>query len=276
MTEDEIKALINLLEDDDPEISNHVHSKLIDLGEEAVPFLESQWEETLNLDYQAKIEELIHQIQFQKIQVELSKWKEAGAQDLLEALWLISTYQYPDVSLESIRQQIDQIYFSIWSQFKDDLQPMDQVKLLNHNLFKKERFGANTKNFHSPANSMINRVLESRKGNPLSLGAIYLLIAQRMELPIYGVNLPNLFVLTYKVDQFQFYINAFNKGIIFTKEEIDQYLKQLDLKPQESYYQPCSNTEMIQRLLRNLMVAFKKTGETEKLAEMELLLRLLD
>ncbi len=272
MKKKEIEALVSLLEDDDPEVFKHVESKLYDLGEEVVPYLEEKWENTLDLDFQSRIEDVIHMILFKKLQDGLKLWKEKNSDDLLELLWLISTYQYPDLALEEIKTTIEQLYYNVWSQFKDDLAPMDQVKILNHVLFSQEKFSANTKNFHNPANSMINRVLESKKGNPLTLGSIYLLVAQRLDLPIYGVNLPNLFVLTYKVKDYQFYINAFNKGIIFTKEEINQYLDQLNITPSDIFYEPCDNLDIAKRMLRNLMVAFKKAGEKEKVVEIDLLL----
>ncbi len=274
MKKKEIEALVSLLEDDDPEVFKHVENKLYDLGEEVVPYLEEKWENTLNLDFQSRIEDVIHMILFKKLQDGLKLWKEKNSDDLLELLWLISTYQYPDLALEEIKTTIEQLYYNVWSQFKDDLAPMDQVKILNHVLFSQEKFSANTKNFHNPANSMINRVLESKKGNPLTLGSIYLLVAQRLDLPIYGVNLPNLFVLTYKVKDYQFYINAFNKGIIFTKEEINQYLDQLNITPSDIFYEPCDNLDIAKRMLRNLMVAFKKAGEKEKVVEIDLLLNI--
>ncbi len=99
-----------------------------------------------------------------------------------------------------------------------------------------------------------------------------MLVAQKLKMPINGVNLPNLFVLTYKQKDFQFYINAFNKGIIFTKDEIDQYLQQLNIDPQKMFFEPCDNLDIGRRIFRNLLVAFKKAGETEKVAEIELLL----
>ncbi len=274
MKKKEIQALVSLLEDDDPEVYKHVESKLFDLGEEVVPYLEEKWENTLNMNFQSKIEDVIHLILFRKLQDALENWRDKNSEDLLELVWLVATYQYPDLSLEEVKKEIDQLYYGVWSQFKDDLAPMDQVKILNHVLFTQEKFRANTKNFHNPANSMVNRVLETRRGNPLTLSCIYLLISQRLEIPVFGVNLPNLFVLTYKEKDYQFYINAFNKGIIFTKEEIDQYLDQLNITPSDIFYEPCDNLDIAKRMFRNLMVAFKKTGEKEKEMEIELLLNI--
>jgi regulator of sirC expression with transglutaminase-like and TPR domain len=124
---------------------------------------------------------------------------------------------------------------------KPDLHPYDQVKIVNIVIFQKLKFSANTKNFHSPSNSMINVVLDSKKGNPITLCAIYMLVAQKLKLPMYGVNLPNLFILTYKTEESQFYINAFNKGLIFSKADIDNYL----------------------------VVAYEKLGDTHKVREVK-------
>jgi regulator of sirC expression with transglutaminase-like and TPR domain len=119
---------------------------------------------------------------------------------------------------------------------------------------------------------MINVVLESRKGNPISLCCIYMLVAQKMRLPVYGVNLPNLFILTYKEGRQQFYINVFNKGLVFTRKEIDQYLKNMQLDQNDIFYEPCSHVDIIRRMLRNMMLAFEKAGELEKQDEIRDLL----
>jgi regulator of sirC expression with transglutaminase-like and TPR domain len=105
---------------------------------------------------------------------------------------------------------------------------------------------------------------------------IYLWIAQKLGLPVYGVNLPNLFVLTFKQEQTQFYINVFNKGLIFNKVDIDNYLAQLNLKPLDIYYQPCSNLEIIRRVLRNLIMAYEKSGHDDYRTELTDIIDSLD
>jgi regulator of sirC expression with transglutaminase-like and TPR domain len=122
---------------------------------------------------------------------------------------------------------------------------------------------------------MINIVLETRKGNPISLCCLYMLVAQRMKLPIYGVNLPNLFILTYKQGRHQFYINVFNKGLVFSKQDIDNYLQNLNLKQNDIFYQPCSHLDIVRRVMRNMIVAFEKTGEDDREQEIRLLLEVL-
>lgn len=273
MNQNEIKALISLLDDEDYDVASHVEQKIISLGEGVIPYLEEEWESNLNPDVQKKIEDLIHNLQFETLLARLRKWKQKGATDLLEGMWLINTYQYPDVDLDNIIKAIEQVYYEAWINMRPDMHPFDQIKSLNHVLFKIYRFSANTKNFHSPANSMLNLVLESKKGNPLTLCVIYMIIARKLQLPVHGVNLPNLFILTYKQEDLQFYINVYNRGLILSKGDIDNYILQLNLNPIDLFYEPCSNLDIVQRAFRNLMMSFEKMDEPGKAAEVT---RLLD
>jgi len=272
MSESELKALVSLLDDEDRQIATHVHEKILSLGTEAIPFLEKEWESNLNPTVQGRIEELIHTLQYDLVKERLKKWYSGDEKDLLTGMWIIATYQYPDIELEKLKQDLEQIYYDAWLEFRPDLYAFDQVKMINSVIFNKLKFGANTKNFHSPGNSMINIVLETRKGNPITLCVIYLLIAQKLKLPMHGVNLPNLFILTYKDDNHQFYINAFNRGLIFSRQDIENYIHELHMVPQPSFFEPCNNLEIIRRALRNLIMSFEKMGEHAKAEEVKLLL----
>lgn len=277
INEKELIALVTLLEDDDPEIEHHVEEKLRSFGTKVIPFLEKEWmNNSLIPLVRSKIEDIVHDLQYELLKEKLVEWKAGGAEDLLEGMMLVANYQYPDLNMDFLKRKIEQMYFDLWTEFNGEMSPIEQVKVMNDIMFNKLKFRANSKNFHSPSNGMINVVLESKRGNPLSLCVVYYLLAQRLKLPIYGVNLPNLFILTYKTDDTQFYINVFNQGIIFTKEDIDNYIDQLKLSRQEIYYQPCSNVEIVARALRNLVASFEKLGEYKKADDVKILLQSVD
>jgi regulator of sirC expression with transglutaminase-like and TPR domain len=272
LTENEMKALISLLGDSDPEVVSHVEDRIFSLGGSVIPMLEKEWEENFDPYSQKRIEDIIHNLQFSRLREKLTDWKESGAEDLLEGLWLLATYQYPDLDFNKIKEQIQQIYYEAWLEFKPDVQPKEQIKILNTVIFNKLKFGPDEKHLSSIGNCLINTVLDSRKGNSFSLSCIYLLVAQKMRLPVFGVDLPQHFVLTYKDGSGQFYINVFHKGILFTRNEIDLYLNRLNLNPVEKYFEPCSHLDIIRGLMRNMMLSFENTGETERQQEIRELL----
>jgi regulator of sirC expression with transglutaminase-like and TPR domain len=271
----ELKALVSLLEDDDHEVIEHVEGRIKSLGTHIIPYLEFEWENSFNSTVQKRIEELVHTLQFQLLKEKLSVWKEGGGEDLLEGLWLINTYQYPDLEYADLKKELEQIYYEAWMEFRTDIHPVDQIKILNAVIFNKLKFGANTKNFHSPGNSMMSVVLQTKKGNPIALCAVYFLVAQKLKLPVFGVNLPNLFVLTYKQGEDQFYINAFNRGLIFSRKEVDDYIANLKLSPKDQYYEPCTTIDMAARVLRNLAMSHEKLGNMEKVNEVREMLDIL-
>lgn len=273
MNNNELKALISLLDDEDQEVVSHVEQRIRQMGGQMIPLLESEWEGSFNPNLQKRIEEIIHDLQYESVLDRMRDWKNGGGMDLLEGLWIVATYQYPDLSLDKLREDVEQLFYDVWVDFKTDMHPDEQIKSMNMAFFSKLKFAPNTKHFHSPANSMINQVLESRRGNPITLCVLYMLIAKRLNLPVYGVNLPNLFVLTYKNSSgVQFYINVFNRGLVFTTKDIDQYIDQLNIKRLDTFYQPCTNVDIVRRVLRNLTLAFEKTGDSERVREVEQIL----
>ena len=276
INENELKALVSLLDDTDKEVKEHVRDRIISLGNKIIPFLEQSWENSFNPDVQKEIEDLVHELQFSLLKERLGQWKLSEDQDLLTGLWIINTYQYPDLDFDQLNATMHQIYFEVWTTFKNDSPPYEKIRTINSVLFKDLKFAANTKNFHSPANSMLSSVLDSKRGNPISLCAVYLLVAKKLGLPIYGVNLPNLFVLTYKSDNLTFYINAFNKGLIFSRQDIHNYLEHLKIEPKEEFFEPCQNLVIIKRTLRNLIFAFEKIGDLDKKQEVEQLVDILE
>lgn len=283
LNESEIKALISLLDDSDKDIYTHIEERLISLGKEVIPILEDAWSGAFDAVMQRRIEHIVHKIQFDTLVEDLKLWIHTGDHDLLAGAILIARYQYPDLDIEKIYEQIANIKKDIWLEINENLTALEIVNVLNHIFFTKYGFSGNTQNYHAPQNSFINVVLESKKGNPLALSIIYEVIAQALSLPIYGVNLPEHFILAFMDEsdlenpdaaKVLFYINAFSKGTVFGKADIDQFVKRLNLEPESSHYLPCTNRDMIQRMLRNLSNSYSKLGDTDKVDELNTMIHL--
>ncbi|WP_199135984.1 transglutaminase-like domain-containing protein [Pedobacter sp. ASV12] len=278
----EISALVKLLDDPDEEVYQHVQQRLLEYGNEVITYLESAWEQSLNTVLQERIENLVHAIQFNSVKEDLNLWYQSGAFDLLQGAIVINRYQYPDLDEQGIINQIEEIKRDIWVGLQYEMSSIEKIKLINHVFYNQYGFSGNTKNHHDPQNSYLSQVLESKKGNQISLAIIYATLAQKLDIPVYGVNLPQHFILGY-IDESNadkeygvlFYINAFNKGAIFGKHDVDQFLRQLNLEPQPGFYSPCSNTEIIRRIIRNLISAYENLGATEKVEELKELQEIL-
>lgn len=281
-----IEALIKLIDDPDEQIFMQVKNQLLDIGSDAVPILENSWEQ---LDYgqlfHSRVENIIHQIQFDSTKTLIKHWIKTPEKDLLTGICYIAKYQFPDLELSEIVAQIDAIERTIWLELNNKLTAYEKVKTLNKVLFEIYGFSGNTKNYTSPYNSYMNSVLETRKGNPLSISVLYSILAQRLSIPIYGVNLPNHFVLAYMDENntlqsigekrdnsgIFFYINAFSNGSLFSREDIDVFLEKLKMPQKKEFYEPCSNSAILIRMLNNLIYSYSELKKPEKVEELTLL-----
>ncbi len=279
VNEKEIKALIYLLDDPDTDIFREIEHKLITCGPEVIPLLESSWESSFDPLSQSRIENIVHKIQFDQVKNDLQLWKLNNAEDLLEGLLIINRYQYPNLNDEQVYVQLAELRRNAWYHLMYDMSPVEKVKLLNNIIFREFGLSGNTTNYHDPQNSFIHKVLESKKGNPISLACIYALVAQKLDIPIFGVNLPKHFVLAYadgdNQDKVLFYINVFNRGQIMREEDIFAFLRQLNLPLSDEYTLPCDNLAIIRRVLRNLIAAYDHVDNAEKKLEVELMLQLI-
>ena len=285
-SDNEISALIKLLEDPDSAVFESVSDNLMSHGPSIIPKLEEAWEYSLNEFLQQRIEDLIQNIQQSSTFNKLAKWNNKGALDLLEGAYLIEKYQYPDLSFSSIDQKIEGISKAIWLELNKNLTALENTRVLNLIFYKTYKFSGNFANLLAPQNNFIHQLLESKKGNPLSLGIVYSALAQRLGLPIYGVNLPRNFLLvyldenksieTYESDLDQhilFYINPFRRGTILNRTDIEHFLVSQNIKLKKSYFVPASNKRIIMRLIMNLVAAYEKLGYQEKVDNFNHLLK---
>jgi regulator of sirC expression with transglutaminase-like and TPR domain len=276
-----LQALIRLMDEPDQIIYDQICTKIFSFGLDAIPILESSWENSFNNLIQKRSLDLIHEIQFQNTYIELNNWSHFQFADLLKGYILVSKYNYPDMDTKSIEKKINTIIQDVWLEINNELTGLEKVRVINHILFDVHKLRGNKKNFYSPDNFFINNVLDTKLGNPLSLGLIYLIVCQSLKIPIYGINLPNHFTLAYvdgntikknkEIHQSDvlFYLKAFNIGAVFTKNEIDLFLKQMKLEQMDDYYRPRNHLTIINRLLSDLIFSYDKIGYKDKVLELK-------
>ena len=285
--------MVSLLDDPDPGIHLRVQQDLDALGVHAVAQLEELWIQAEEVKERRSLEKVIHRLQWNNIQCHLTAWLEGDRSDLLSALCIIARYQYPNLDEQAVRQTLQAIRIEVWMGLNEQMTALEQVRHLNFVLFRVHKFRGNTDEYLNPNNNFINKVLETRKGNPLMIGLVYMLIAQKLDLPIFGVNLPQHFVLAYleqgsysgqnKSEDFQqesyrrplFYINAFNMGSVFGKRDVDQFLKMVQVEPKDQFYRACTNTEILLRLCANLESSYRDAEEFHKISEIKKLTQLI-
>jgi len=296
-----LHALVSLLDDENQEIVQQIEGELLAMGQAVLPILEDSFLQVENAEHKDRLEAVIEKIKIAKIKNNLADWLKGEQDDLLKAWCFISELSgvYPDY--QKIRNTLDKVKLEVWLGMHNDQSSVEKISLLNYIFFTKMGFNGDHENYLSPANSYVHEVVNRKKGNPISLSVLYMLIAQSLKLPVYGINLPQHFVLAYlplaieQIDELGveelkqgkdivmpvdfnndpiFYINVYNKGSIFSKNHLTGFLRELKLQPKSEYYKVCSSKEIILRILRNLQTAFAKVNNVNGIHQVDELLAL--
>jgi len=288
MEESKLKALVGLIDDKDNQAFGLIRSKIVDIGAEIMPFLLEAQDETTDEGQIERLKGVYNAVSLQNAIVELRRWQENNYKNLFQGLAIISKFQYPKLEISSISNLLNKIRQDFWLEINDNQSPIEKIKILNHIFFNIYSFEGNTKDYYAVENSFVNDVLLTKKGSPLLLSVLYSVIAQSLEIPLYGVNTPRNFMLVYldkmysfPIDEVQdknvlFYINPFSKGEIHSLKDIFSYLKRINYNIKTEYYLPCSNPTIVRRSINNIIVSLGKKEESNSIEDYKKLLEVLE
>ena len=139
-------------------------------------------------------------------------------------------------------------------------------KVMNRVIFHEYGFSGDTKHYYNPFNSYINQVIRRRKGIPLTLSVLYILIADRLGLQLDPVALPGHFVVACFNDAEAFYIDPFAGGAIRLHDDLETYLYEHHVQPRSEHFRPATAGEVLCRCCRNLMNQYSREGDEKRVA----------
>lgn len=285
----EINALLTLIDDPDEEVYFTVEQRLMAYGSPVIPQLEDLWEHTMSEGVQERIEMIIHRIHFSDLKKEIGQWYK-GDQDLLHGALLVAKYQYPDLQTVKALQEVEKMRRNLWLEMNNFITPIEQVKIFESILYNYYKLQGSEVNYSKNEHFAIHKVIESKKGNAITNGILYLVLASLLDLPIRAIRVPRQFVLGYfsmtalfnhsfekgkASEQIKFFIDP-NTGTAFSHKDLGQYFKRINVPPVNSYYKPVSNPGIIKTLLEENAKCFDKPALLYKKDELMELSNLMD
>lgn len=279
-TTNEIQALITLLGDDDTKVRDIAREHLLQIGQDAATYLR----QAANADVDGKTRiEARHVLAKIRQEDVISSFYQLGLLDdeqidLEHAVFLLARVGYPDLEVAPFQKELDELARSVRPRPAEapHTQPgRALVEAINHALFVKEGFHGNVDEYYDPDNSYLNRVIERRTGIPVSLSVVYLLIARRLQAPIFGVNLPVHFICQYRSPGETFLIDPFHHGRVITRAECIKLLQGSGITFEEHMLQPVPARKIIARMVRNLVLIHHQQEETAQAALLDRILKML-
>src|ERR1700712_2248630 len=114
---------------------------------------------------------------------------------LIEAAVSIAQDEFPRLDTQSVLGQIDALAARLKRRFPTDAAPVQRLRLLNRFFFQELGFGGNVNDYYDPHNSYLHRILETRRGIPITLSVLYIELATQIGLTARGVSFPGHFLV---------------------------------------------------------------------------------
>jgi len=283
----EISALLNLIDDPDEEVFGAVSNRIVGFGRTIIPNLENLWELTPDQQIQERIELIIHRLHYTDLVEDFRQWNLAGHHDLLVGSLLVAKFQFPELITSPVLLEVEKIRRNIWLELNNYLTPLEQVRIITGILYSYHSLKGTEIAYSDINEFLLNKVLESKKGNQLSNGILYLILCDLLDIPVKAIGVPRQFVLAYfkqgynnelssnQLDKVEFFIDP-TSGMVFTHKDIENYFKRISVPLVDSYFKPLNNKMVIQHLLEEASKCFDNEKEYYKKEEMQIIVKLLD
>ncbi|MDH7515817.1 MAG: transglutaminase-like domain-containing protein [Bacteroidota bacterium] len=274
--ERELYALFSLLDDPQPSVQVAVRDRLLAIGEEAVSVLR-RLANIHNQNFE-RVEELVDEIRMTCTLRRLAASLENPSKetDLEEGVFVIARYGYPDVNVEAYTRRLTDMASDIRILAGARAAPIDRFMKMRSYLFSELGFMGNQHDYYNPDNSYFNKVIDYRRGIPITLSVLMLLVGSRLDLNLHGVGMPMHFLVQYDDGSRMFFVDPFNAGMIITQEQCKTLLSANGIAFTPSMLAPVGNNEILERMWRNLYISYQKTGNEAEVGRIARILQFID
>ncbi|TYP93865.1 Regulator of sirC expression, contains transglutaminase-like and TPR domains [Fodinibius salinus] len=262
----EIESLVYLLEDPDPYVQDKVRSRLFELGEQAVPLLDQQKNNTQDEGERELISEIIRWITYSSVENDFMDVVSGGLNNLKEledAIFILSRFNNPTLRASEYKKKLDRFAETIGDEVRYALDDSQKMHVVLDYVFAELDFSGSTKDYYNPENSYLNCVIDRRQGLPITLSLIVLFIGRRLQLPFHGINMPIHFMLTYQGEMEEVLIDPFDHGKLVDYSQCYYFLKQNGIDPKSKHFSVASEITILARCIRNLINSYEKLDQLD-------------
>jgi regulator of sirC expression with transglutaminase-like and TPR domain len=249
------------LEDPDETIYEQVSNRILEYGDLALPYLEHAWETADNSEQQQRTESIIRRIHFTTVELRMKTWMYDPKPDLWTGLLIVDQLHHREDRSETLNQSLEQVRRNAWLELNQYLTPLEQINVLSRMIFEHERFKGIDAARERIEHLFIGDILVKRTGSQIGLGLLTLVLAEKLDLPLFAVQVPGIFVLgspsmihsrpQFGIDSIDFYLDP-QSGELFGRAEIEHYLRRLHQPPEPTFFEPLSHAQLMRSLLKNI------------------------
>lgn len=251
-----VEALYKLLDDESPAVERAVGGELKRLGPEGARLLKRIAREATQ-PQAARALYFLRQLGIQDGAQDFRDFISGSAYELETGMLLLERVAYPETEAGTLLSFLDRLGKRCRELLVHPVAPLEHCRTINRVLLHEEGFRGNVEQFFDPDNSFLGKVIDRRRGIPISLSIIYILVARRCGLELEPVGAPGRFLVGCFSDPEPFFIDPFERGLVRTAREVrENLLGGMDHPGEIDYLAPCTTRDVLLRCCRNLVHAY--------------------
>jgi regulator of sirC expression with transglutaminase-like and TPR domain len=262
----ELYALYSLLDDPQASVQKAVRERLLQLGEDCVAGLRELTDVHGN-QHRDIVEDIVNEVRMASVMHRIRAYsRDSTSVDLEEGAFAISKYGFPELNIALYRRRLDEMAADIKVLAGTRAAPLDTFMKLRSYLFSDLGYSGNREDYYNPNNSFISKVIDYRKGIPITLSVLMVLLGKRLGLILNGIGMPMHFLVQYDDGTRMFFVDAFNSGIIITRDQCRLMLSSSGIKLKPEMLEPVAARDILERMWRNLYLSYQQLGDEREVA----------
>lgn len=264
LSDSQLQAVCHLFNDGSPHV-------LAALDRQVAEFSTEEQKRLLDIMKKHDASELIlpsalREFHYRQIEIAFSDWSLSSVEevDLEDACFLLASFGHPLENMEVKKAELQGMENDLRKRLEGINQADAIIDEIVEYLHGELRFDGERDNYYDAQNSFMNRVLERRRGIPISLSALYLILAGRLGLPFHGVGMPGHFIVKYQGDEEPIFLDPFDRGKRLSVRDCAAIVRGFGYHFDMRLLQETPPRRIVERMINNLLGIFKRDGEEEK------------
>ncbi len=264
LSDSQLEAVCHLLDDGSPRVMSALDRQVSEFSTEEQKRLLHMLKNREASD--VMLPSSLMEFHYRQIEIAFSDWSLSSVEDvdLEDACFLLASFGHPLENMEMKKDDLLKMENHLRGRLgginEADAIVTEVVEYLHGEL----RFDGERDNYYDAQNSFMDRVLERRRGIPISLSALYLILGARLGIPFYGVGMPGHFIVKYQGDKEPIFLDPFDRGKRLSVGDCAAILRGLGYHFDMRFLQETPPRRIVERMLNNLLGIYKRDGEDEK------------
>ncbi|MDX1511542.1 MAG: transglutaminase-like domain-containing protein [Nitriliruptorales bacterium] len=184
--------------------------------------------------------------------------------DLAEAALLCCVEAEPNLDVDVALLRLDALADALRAGGFASSDPVSDATALRDHLVGELEFTGDLETFNDPANALLSRVLDRRRGLPITLSILWVSIGRRLGVPIHGIGLPGHFVVGIGDGNERAVVDPFHGGAVLDELDMARLVARStgnQVQFRRNMLRPASPPLIVRRLLNNLTRDYQAAGD---------------